>query len=60
MNEKLEVSPTPAPISLRDVIAAQALMGMLASDPSGAGSYVDKYLLARRAYEWADAMLAAR
>jgi hypothetical protein len=47
-------------MELRDYFAIKALNGMLASPPLTDRTKVDKKKWARIAYEWADAMLAAR
>jgi hypothetical protein len=45
---------------LRDFMAAYALQGMIASSPLCDRTKIDKRKWSRIAYEWADAMCAAR
>lgn len=47
-------------LTIRDQLAMSALNGMLSSPPIVNRETVDKDKWSRIAYEWADAMLAAR
>lgn len=46
-------------MTLRDYFAAKAMQGFAASESEASGHWPD-VAAAERAYEWADAMLAAR
>lgn len=59
-DEGSEFEPSVDGMELRDFFAAQALKGMLSSPPIVDRTKVDKPKWAGIAYEWADAMLAAR
>lgn len=47
-------------MSLRDYFAAKALAGMLAAYSGPDCTFPEQHMAARRAYEYADAMLKAR
>lgn len=57
---KEKAAPVVLPVDLRDYFAAKAMQGMLASDVYTDRTKVNKRKWADVAYEFADAMLAAR